>query len=74
MELWRWPNFTPKEIACRHCGELSINEDFLDKLQRQRSGVGRPIVVSSVYRCPIWNAFVGGAPLSTHKLGRVVRW
>jgi uncharacterized protein YcbK (DUF882 family) len=70
MSLWIWKNFTPYEIACRHCGEVKINEYFLGALQRNRDLLGSPLSVSSVYRCPIWNAMVGGAPLSTHKLGR----
>lgn len=65
----QWPNFSPKEIACRHCGEVLIDTDFMDTLQRQRSLSG-PIHLSSVYRCSTHNALVGGAPLSMHKFGR----
>ena len=70
MYQWRWPHFKPSEIACRHCGELLINEDFLDKLEIQRVASGEAIVLSSAYRCPTWNAMVGGAPLSEHKLAK----
>jgi len=66
---WRWPSFAPQEIACRHCGELLLDEAFMDTLQRQRDETS-PIVITSAYRCPIWNAMVGGAPLSMHKLGK----
>ncbi|HKJ74552.1 MAG TPA: D-Ala-D-Ala carboxypeptidase family metallohydrolase [Alphaproteobacteria bacterium] len=66
----RWPNFHPREIACRHCGEVVIDVASMDTLQRQRTQTGEPIVVNSAYRCPIHNAMVGGAPLSMHKFGR----
>ena len=33
---WRWPNFSPAEIACRGTGKLLINEPALDKLQALR--------------------------------------
>lgn len=66
----RWPSFQPSEIACRHCGELLVDEAFMDTLQRQRDEAGAPIVLTSAYRCPVWNAMVGGAPLSLHKLGK----
>lgn len=65
----RWPSFHPSEIACRHCGEILVDATFMDALQRQRDESG-PIVLTSAYRCPVWNAMVGGAPLSMHKRGR----
>ncbi len=67
----RWPNFLPKELACSHCGELVIDTQALDALQAQRERSG-PIVVTSAYRCPIHNAMVGGAPLSSHKTGKAI--
>jgi len=29
---WRWPNFSPAEIACRGTGRLLLNDVALDKL------------------------------------------
>ena len=74
MTWWRrrWPNFHPRELACRHCGELVVDTDTLDALQRQRSAGTAPIVVTSAYRCPLHNALVGGAPLSMHRVGKAV--
>lgn len=66
----RWPNFHPREIACRHCGELLIDAASLDLLQEQRSATNTPIIINSAYRCPTHNAMVGGAPMSMHKQGR----
>ena len=39
---WRWPNFSPAEIACRGTGKLLINEPALDKLQALRDRLGKP--------------------------------
>lgn len=72
LRWWRarWPNFHPREIACRHCGELLVDAASLDLLQRQRTETGQSIVINSAYRCPAHNALVGGAPMSMHKFGR----
>ena len=72
MVWWRarWPNFLPSELACSHCGELMIDTEALDKLQYQRRTEGRAKTINSAYRCPIWNAMVGGAPLSQHKFAK----
>ena len=32
---WPWPDFTPGEIACRHCGELFADDDSLKPTARQ---------------------------------------
>ena len=44
---WRWPNFSPAEIACRGSGKLLINELALDKLQALRDRLGKPLIVRS---------------------------
>jgi len=67
---WRWKNFSPQEVACRHCGRIIVNEDFLDKVQAMRDAMGHPLIFSSMYRCSVHNAQIGGAPLSMHLLGR----
>lgn len=40
-----------------------------ETLEQVRALVGRPIVISSGYRCPDLNKWVGGAPSSAHTLG-----
>lgn len=69
---WKWKWFTPKELACRHCGELHIDQELLDKLEIMRENYGDPVVISSGYRCPIHNARIKGAPLSLHVKGKAV--
>ncbi len=45
-------NFSRAELACKHCGGLILNFDLLDALQELRNLAGRPIIVTSGYRCP----------------------
>ena len=68
---WRWPNFTPRELACRCGGRFCAgaywhDPDFLDALEALRAAIGRPLVVNSGHRCEGWNAAVGGAAQSMH--------
>ena len=60
LEIWRqrWPHFTPFEMSCSHCGALKVRPVVLDMLEDARETHGAPIVVSSGYRCPAWNAEV----------------
>ena len=44
---WRWPNFSPTEIACRGTGKLLINEPALDRLPALRDRLGKPLIVRS---------------------------
>ena len=46
-----YPNFKPKELACKHCGKDGITADMMDVLQAIRTRVEFPIFLSSGYRC-----------------------
>jgi hypothetical protein len=63
---WPWPDFTPAEMACRHCGETFYWARFMQALQDARRAVGRPFHILSAHRCSLHNANIGGAPLSQH--------
>ena len=65
-DFWRWPNFSPEEIACRGTGKLVIVEKAMDMLQALRTKLGKPLIVNSGYRSPAHNRAVGGAPNSQH--------
>ena len=67
--LWRWPSFSPAEIACRGTGQLKLHPEALDKLQALRDRLGKPLIVRSAYRSPEHNRNVGGAPRSKHMDG-----
>ena len=63
----RWPNFSPAELACRHCGEVYFSPDDFDAVQALRDELGRPVMVNSAHRCALHNAQVGGAVRSQHR-------
>ena len=48
----KYQNFTKREFDCSHCGKNEMQPDFLQKLQALRSVYGRPMRVTSGYRCP----------------------
>ena len=68
-KLWRWPNFSPEEIACRGDGTIRINEPALDKLQALRDRISVPMIVHSAYRSPAYNRQIGEAKHSMHLQG-----
>ena len=67
--LWRWPNFSPAEIACRGSGQLKLHPAALDTLQALRDRLNKPLIVNSGYRSPEHNRAVGGATRSKHMEG-----
>jgi zinc D-Ala-D-Ala carboxypeptidase len=69
QSLWRWPNFSPAEIACRGTGQLKLHPAALDTLQTLRDRLGKPLIIRSAYRSPEHNRAVGGAPHSKHMDG-----
>jgi zinc D-Ala-D-Ala carboxypeptidase len=66
---WRWPNFSPAEIACRGTGQLKLHPEAMDKLQALRDRLGKPLIIRSAYRSPKHNRAVGGAKASKHMDG-----
>lgn len=67
--FWRWPSFSPEEMACRGTGQLMVDVDAMDKLQKLRDALGKPIIIRSAYRSPEHNRRVKGAPKSKHMEG-----
>lgn len=63
-------NFNQREFACRHCGMVHVEPVLITKLQALRNAIGKPINVTSGYRCPIHNKNVGGATQSRHMQGQ----
>lgn len=70
IEKWRWPNFSPAEMASKGDGELGIDEAAMDKLQALRDVLGKPLIINSAYRSAAHNRKVNGAPASEHLKGR----
>jgi hypothetical protein len=69
MKEWRWPSFSPREIACKGTGELVVDDQALDLLQALRERLGKPLILTSAYRSPAHNKRVGGAKNSRHMQG-----
>ncbi len=67
--------FTDKELRCKHCGQLppSVKENIealvANVLDLLRDQYGKPVYVTSGYRCPAHNTAVGGVPRSQHMAG-----
>ena len=67
---WPFTWFKPVELACNDNGSLFVDEDAVQRLDNLRKLIKKPIFINSAYRNPIYNAKVGGAPMSMHKFGR----
>lgn len=50
MDWNKYLNFAEFEFECSHTGKVSMDEDFMDKLQALRSELGLPIKINSGYR------------------------
>jgi len=65
-------NFNLREFQCRCCGSVKIDSELVQKLQSLRDRLGKPIIVTSGYRCPRHNKEVGGVEDSYHTQGLAV--
>lgn len=58
MDDARLRYFDLSEFACRHCGANRMANWFLRDLDELRHQFGRPLIITSGYRCPTHNAVV----------------
>jgi zinc D-Ala-D-Ala carboxypeptidase len=65
-------NFTDTELACKCCGVNGMKPVFVKLLQELRDLYGRPIILTSAYRCKKHNEAIKGAKGSQHCLGLAV--
>ena len=68
-------HFDSSEFACKcGCGSLNNGADVSPKLisvlEQMRQKCGKPIIVTSGYRCPTHNRNEGGVSNSQHVLGK----
>ena len=69
--------FLPEEFECncknKHCEgklpQMRMNPTLIQSLNRIRQELGKPIKVTSGFRCVDHNAAVGCVPDSTHRTG-----
>lgn len=60
-------NFSRSELACKHCGQMHLTTDFINRLQALRDRVGFALPVNSGYRCPVHNQAVSSTgPAGPH--------
>jgi zinc D-Ala-D-Ala carboxypeptidase len=52
MDWSKVPNFKAAEFNCSHCGKNEMKPDFMAKLQALRTTYGKPMRITSGYRCP----------------------
>lgn len=69
ITTWSVKNFTPEEVACRHCGLSRMSARTIWKFQAARDYLNRPIYGNSWCRCVEYNALIGGTPDSSHRVG-----
>lgn len=64
------PNFEDTEFTCKcGCGQNKINPRFVERLQVLRNKIGKPINITSGYRCPTHSVRVGGSYSDAHTIG-----
>lgn len=51
MDWNKYPNFSAKEFDCSHCGKNEMRADFMERLQALRNAYGKPMRITSGYRC-----------------------
>jgi hypothetical protein len=62
--------FSKKEMQCKCCGLLIVDELFLNKIDFAREKAGIPFPVNSGCRCDDHNKSEGGKPTSDHLTGQ----
>jgi hypothetical protein len=65
-------HFLASEFRCPCCGEARVSRRLVKLAEALRERLGRPILVTSGYRCRKHNREVGGAPASRHMAGRAL--
>ena len=72
----RWSNFSHSELSCSQTGMCRVDDEFMDKLQKLREAVGKPLTITSGYRSidhSIEAAKIAdGKPAGSHTTGKAV--
>ena len=67
-------HFSREELTCHcGCGRCEMDAVFMARLEALREAFGKPMKLSSAYRCPDYNAAVSTTgPNGPHTTGRAV--
>ena len=60
-QSWPLKHFTPREVADSQTGQIRLDLDFGRRMDLLRRNYGAPIVVTSWYRTPERDAWIGGS-------------
>lgn len=62
--VWKWAHLNPAtEWACHGTGKIVIETEFLDLFEKLRRMMGAPLIITSGYRSPEYNARVSESGL-----------
>ena len=64
--------FSRPELSCSHCGDCNMEQTFLDELDNLREAFGKPMKLSSAYRCIEHPVEIKKAKGGAHTKGRAV--
>lgn len=69
-----YKHFTNAELMCNcGCGAVPMDEEFMARLDEVREQYGKPIYISSGYRCPEYNAKISKTGTTgAHTTGKAV--
>ena len=69
-----WPHFSQTELTCHcGCGRQEMDAQFMEKLEGLRVAYGRPMTLTSAFRCPMHNSQASDTGLSgPHTTGKAV--
>jgi zinc D-Ala-D-Ala carboxypeptidase len=73
MDWDQFPNFSKEEFDCKCCGANEMDAATLEKLQQLRETYGKPIKITSGYRCtkhPVEAARTARGGVGAHTTGK----
>ncbi len=71
MTLANWQvfrHFTAEEFTCACCGVERMEHEFMQSMDNLREEAGHAIIITSGYRCPKYDAKIGGK--GNHSTGK----
>lgn len=72
MDWKKYPNFSKREMECKHTGRCEMDPDFMARLQKLRTAYGKTMVVTSGYRHPTHPIEAAKSSPGAHSSGKAV--